>query len=241
MEKCKSPFSGNLLKIIAAISMTLDHIGIMLFPYSLVFRLFGRIAFPIFAFFIAEGCRHTKNRARYLGTMAVMAFIIQLVYFVAMDSLYMSIFVTFTLAVSLIYLLDFCKNTLVNEGGKTLYKIGATVAFIAAFVGVYFLNVYLEIDYGFFGCITPLFAHLFFGVQGKYAWLDSLPCRLATMALPMLGLPFTLTVPLQWYAFLALPLLLLYNGKRGKYKMKYFFYIFYPAHLVIIYGISYLL
>jgi hypothetical protein len=40
-----------------------------------------------------------------------------------------------------------------------------------------------------------------------------------------------------WYSFIAIPILLLYSGKRGKLKMKYFFYIFYPLHLVLLYGI----
>ncbi len=74
-------------------------------------------------------------------------------------------------------------------------------------------------------------------------FLDSLPCRLAAMAIPLICLTFVTRIPygIQWFGLLALPLLLLYNGKRGKYKMKYFFYIFYPTHLVILYGILYLI
>lgn len=45
----------------------------------------------------------------------------------------------------------------------------------------------------------------------------------------------------QWWSMLALPFLKLYSGKRGKYKMKYFFYIFYPAHLLVIQGLFLLL
>ena len=45
----------------------------------------------------------------------------------------------------------------------------------------------------------------------------------------------------QWYSLLALPLLLLYSGKRGKANLKYFFYIFYPVHLVVLQGIDMLL
>ena len=52
--------SANTLKIIALISMTLDHIGLF-FGNILILRLLGRIAFPIFAFFISEGCFYTKN------------------------------------------------------------------------------------------------------------------------------------------------------------------------------------
>ena len=54
--------SSNQLKIIAVITMTIDHIGLYLFPGNLVLRMIGRIAFPIFAFTFAEGCKYTKNR-----------------------------------------------------------------------------------------------------------------------------------------------------------------------------------
>ena len=56
--------SGNQLKIIAAISMTVDHLGFILFPSLIILRIIGRIAFPIFAYMIAEGCRYTKNEKR---------------------------------------------------------------------------------------------------------------------------------------------------------------------------------
>ena len=55
--------SGNSLKIIAAIAMTVDHIGVVIFPNFAILRIIGRIAFPIFAFMIAEGCRYTKKQA----------------------------------------------------------------------------------------------------------------------------------------------------------------------------------
>ena len=54
-------FSNNVLKIIACITMLLDHMGFILFPEYPIFRIIGRIAFPIFAFLLAEGCYYTKN------------------------------------------------------------------------------------------------------------------------------------------------------------------------------------
>ncbi len=241
MEKCKNPFSGNLLKLIAALSMTLDHIGVMLFPKAILLRVLGRLALPIFAFFIAEGCRYTKNRARYLGTLVAMATVFQIVYYLATKDSYLSIFVTFSLSVCLIYLLDECKKSFTDERASNFFKAATVTAFLLTLVGVYLLNLWVHVDYGFWGCVLPLFTSLFLGAKGKFAWLESLPCRVAAMAIPLLGLTFTLSLSVQWCAFFALPLLLLYNGKRGKYKMKYFFYIFYPAHLVILYGVVYFL
>ena len=57
--------SGNQLKIIALIAMTIDHIGLQFLPHVTILRIIGRLAFPIFAYMIAEGCLHTRNRRRY--------------------------------------------------------------------------------------------------------------------------------------------------------------------------------
>ena len=56
----------ELLKMLALITMTCDHVGLQLFPDILIFRIIGRLAMPIYAFMIAEGCRHTRNRKKYL-------------------------------------------------------------------------------------------------------------------------------------------------------------------------------
>ena len=95
---CKSSFiglSGNFLKIIALITMTIDHAGLELFDNMLIMRIIGRISFPIFAYMIAEGCTYTRNRRKHLMTIVSLALIYQVVYFVAMGSLYQGIFVTF--------------------------------------------------------------------------------------------------------------------------------------------------
>ena len=64
MEVKKGFLNGNQLKIIALIAMTLDHIGKMLLPGFTILQIIGRLAFPIFAYMIAEGCRYTKNRKK---------------------------------------------------------------------------------------------------------------------------------------------------------------------------------
>ena len=58
----KIGLTNNQLKIIAMISMLIDHIGLQMFPDLLIFRIIGRLAFPIFAYMIAEGCFYTKNK-----------------------------------------------------------------------------------------------------------------------------------------------------------------------------------
>ena len=79
IENNRFGLTNNKLKIIAMISMLIDHIGVALFPYVEIFRIIGRLAFPIFAYMIAEGCRYTKNRKKYLGIILGMAIVFQLV------------------------------------------------------------------------------------------------------------------------------------------------------------------
>ena len=57
-----SGLTGNQLKLIALFAMTCDHVGLQLLPNVLILRILGRLALPIFAYMIAEGCRYTRNR-----------------------------------------------------------------------------------------------------------------------------------------------------------------------------------
>lgn len=72
--------SANVLKMIALITMTIDHVGLMLLPDYEWMRAVGRIAFPIFAFMIAEGCRYTRDRKRYLSQIAILGIGMQIVF-----------------------------------------------------------------------------------------------------------------------------------------------------------------
>ena len=98
--------TGNQLKILAMIAMTCDHVGVQLFPQLLWLRLIGRLALPVYAYMIAEGCRHTRDRKKYFLRLFGMGVLCQAVYFVAMGSLYMCILITFSLSVILIGLMD---------------------------------------------------------------------------------------------------------------------------------------
>ena len=73
MNQRNGPLPGNALKIIAAIAMLADHVGLMFFPRVSLFRIVGRLALPIFAFMIAEGCRYTRNRLRYFLQIFLLA------------------------------------------------------------------------------------------------------------------------------------------------------------------------
>lgn len=80
--------TGNQLKLLALFAMTCDHVGLQLLPQFILLRIIGRLAAPLFAYMIAEGCRYTCKRGRYLGRLLGMAALCQIAYFVAMRSLY---------------------------------------------------------------------------------------------------------------------------------------------------------
>lgn len=231
MQDIKSSFcsllSGNQLKLIAAISMTIDHIGLQFFPGIDIFRIIGRLAFPIFAYMIAEGCAYTKNRIKYLLTMLCVALGCQTVYFIALGSLKQCILVTFSLSVITIYALDsFLKRRDLLSGAVALAVIG-TVFLISEILPIYLRSPKFSIDYGFFGILAPVLIYL---GKNKHQ-------KLCLTALSLVLLAYTSSWK-QWFALLSLPLLFLYSGKRGKARMKYFFYIYYPAHLAVIYLLS---
>lgn len=221
------PFlSGNALKLLAALFMTIDHVGVLLLPHVIVLRILGRLALPIFAFMIAEGCRYTRNRLRYFGSVFALGALCQIVYYLADRSLYFSILITFSLSIATIYALQDWKEQKTPR---------SALVFFGAVAGVYALNRVFAIDYGFWGCMLPVFAAAF----QKTAW-DRPWVNLGMLGLGLLVLAADLG-QIQYYALPALPLLACYNGKRGRWKLKYFFYLFYPIHLVILQGIALLL
>ena len=95
--------NGNVLKIIAVISMTIDHMGLMLFHDDIIMRCIGRLAFPIFGFMIAEGCFYTKNKLRYFLRVFILGVLCQIVYYVADKSVYLGILITFSLSIVTIF------------------------------------------------------------------------------------------------------------------------------------------
>ena len=243
LKKCRF-LNGNMLKIIAAVSMLLDHIGVILYPRVHEFRYLGRIAFPIFAFLIAEGCRYTKNRAKYFCLLAGLAIVCQVVCEIATPDLdLMSVLMTFSFSVLLIFALQFFKSCLFNKA-KILKTVLAGVLFVGGVTATYFIMQNTEFDYGFWGCMFPVFASVFdvrrVPAPSILQKLDCLPLRILCTAIPLFFIYRASPFPtIQLWSFCALPLLLLYGGKRGKWKMKYFFYIFYPLHLAALYGIYY--
>ena len=224
--------SGNGLKLVAALTMLIDHVGMLLFPQVLLLRIIGRLAFPIYAFMIAEGCRYTKNKLRYFLMVFLLGAMCQVVFYVFSRSLYMCVLVTFSLSILVIYALQWCQAGLADAAASVWRKGLGVLAFCAAVAAVWVINRHVAIDYGFWGCMLGVFPALCPKSTSKDRVL-ALGVGLAILAGVSGGI--------QVYSLLALPLLLLYSGRRGRLNLKYFFYIFYPVHLAVLQGIQLLL
>ncbi len=214
--------TGNQLKILAMIAMTLDHIGVQMFPECQILRIIGRIAFPIFAYMIAEGCKYTRNRKRYLAWMTGSALLCQVVYYVTEQSLYQCVLVTFSLAILMIYSIDYAKKCM-----PVPIAMAAGIIYLTVYLPVQLPHTDYWIDYGIGGVCLPVMIYL---CDSKWKKLIAMTGGLAVIAWMLGGV--------QWYSLIAIPLLGMYNGKRGRAKLKYLFYVYYPLHLAVIYGVS---
>ena len=226
---CKKGFlSGNMLKIIGAIFMLIDHIGMFLPEYRIL-RIIGRLSFPIFAFKIAEGARYTKNKTKYFLLIFLLGVLCQIVTYIYNKSLYMCILITFSISIILIFAYERLKKHVCDKSVPHAEKVRWIMLFSVLVLGVYFINNHVQIDYGFWGCMLPLVISLPNGIEG----LDTLRTRIIMLFLGLVPVCASLN-GIQWYSLLSVFILMMYSGERGKYKMKYFFYVFYPVHLALL-------
>lgn len=217
--------TGNQLKLIAMLTMTIDHIGAILLPQYRFLRIIGRLSMPIYAYMIAEGCHYTHDRKAYFLRLFGLALLCQVVYALVDRSLYQCILVTFSASVALI-----CVVENARERRTPVSVLAALVLLAAIYLVCEKLPLLLpgfHVDYGIWGVLLPVI--VYFGGRNIVAF--SLGTLLLCLSLGHL----------QWWSLLSVPLMALYNGQRGKYRLGWVFYLYYPAHLVILYAISYLL
>ena len=225
MEKKK--LSGNALKIIALLSMTIDHVGLMLLNDYMPFRYIGRLAFPLFGYMLAEGCYYTRNKRRHFMGIFLLAMLCQAVYLITERSIYQGILITFSLSILTIYAIAWARE---EQGHwlRWLLAAGVLSADVFLCVGLPTLLVGTDyaIDYGIWGVLFPVLVSLSRDKRIKW-WLAAIGLVLLSISMG----------DWQWYCLFALIPIWLYNGQKGVRNTKYLFYVYYPLHLVIIYGI----
>lgn len=241
MKKC---LDSNILKTIAIIAMTIDHITWLAFPnypheaLPVLLHIIGRITCPIMCYFIAEGYHYTKNINKYTARLFIFAFISHFAYVFASGEYvdpksfipfyYGSVFnqtsVIWPLAWGLVMLRIANSEKIKNQGIKTLLIVLICL-------------ITFPSDWS---CIASLCILAFGTNRGKLRtqmlWMIFYTAIYAVvygLAIdPIYGL-------IQMAVVLAIPFIMLYNGQRGKNPrinkiMKWLFYIYYPLHLAVI-------
>lgn len=238
--------SASTLKMVACILMVIDHIGVILLPDMEILRVIGRLSYPIFAYFLAEGCRYTRNKTKRFLLVLGLAILCEGTYLVVMGELEGGILVNFCLSILLIYQVQAIKRALAREQVGRAW--GLLALFLVSVTVVYgFVEFILYVDYGFWGVLIPVWACLPDYKEGEapafFEKISNRPVKLAFFSAGLLLLCVSrgLLSNIQSFSLLALPLLALYNGQVGRKGLKYGFYIFYPAHLAVLWGIAALL
>ena len=232
MERSRG-LDGGALKGIAAALMLTDHVGAILLPEVPVLRCVGRLAFPIFAFFIAEGYAHTRDFGRYFRRLAILAVVSEIPFNLENGAVFdltrQNVLFTFCLALLTLRGLE----ALGRERGFGRWA-GCGLVLAAGFAA----GELLRTDYGGWGVVTV--ALLYLCRSGKYAKLWLLLAMAAVNGLGMgsLTMPvFGGEMPIQIFAVAALPVIWIYNGQAGPRGLRQAFYVFYPAHLLVLEGI----
>ena len=232
MERSRG-LDGGALKCIAAALMLTDHVGAILLPEVPVLRCVGRLAFPIFAFFIAEGYAHTRDFGRYFRRLAILAVVSEIPFNLENGAVFdltrQNVLFTFCLALLTLRGLE----ALGRERGFGRWA-GCGLVLAAGFAA----GELLRTDYGGWGVVTVALLQLC--RDGKYAKLWLLLAMAAVNGLGMgsLTVPvFGGEMPIQIFAVAALPVIWLYNGQAGPKGLRRAFYVFYPAHLLVLEGI----
>ena len=220
--------NGSQLKLLAVLFMTVDHVGLTLVEQGilggtagsasawwyvdLILRGIGRLAFPIFAFLLAEGAFHTRHEKEYGFRLLVFALISEIPFDLALFGSWFYLGyqnVLFTLLISYLSILGIRRNL----RHPALQILSAAAGCAAAAL--------LKTDYGAMGVLMTVLLY----------WSRGSALRTAA------GVAAAVIDSISWAGISALAFVPIhfYNGERGRFPGKYFFYIYYPAHLLAFY------
>ena len=201
----------QFIQCVAALTMLIDHIGVVFFPTVIGFRAIGRLSFPLFAFGIAQGVRYTSDFRKYFIRILLAAVVSQ--------PIYMKLFGLSQL--NPLFMLAW------GAGALYFWQKGKTGLAGVFLIGSYFMDM----SYGWYGVWTIFFF-------GFYGMKDSL-CFYGQVILNVL---YGLTTG-AWVQVLSLFSFMFLDGKwrieaLSKKLPRYFFYVFYPLHLLVLWGIG---
>lgn len=211
---------NDILKVIGMISMVADHVGVQFFsdqPGLLYYglRIFGRLAFPIFAYLLALGFQRTRDRKKYAMRLGIFALITQIPFQIFAGHLN----VLFTFLLGLLFL--------------TAYERQEPLGMIAAILAAEFLRT----DYAGYGLLIILIFYRFGkDKQKSFLYLFGLTALYGTLSVLSLG-HFEWVVMIQLACVMALPVI--WHEFQWQVQLpKWTGYVFYPAHIAILLGIQ---
>ncbi len=209
----------DFLKLIAAFTMLLDHAALLSIIASsntyIALRIIGRLAFPIFAYYIAVGFTHTHNLKKYVTRLLVCAVVSQIpfaLYF--KEPFNLNIIFTFLFAIAVLYFL------------KLRWHYTAFALALLPVCTQILFNI--STDYSTYGILTVVAFYIFMQEKTK-----------AGLAFIILTVVFSVLTSsyVQLFSILALPIIYL-KHPIGIKMPKYFFYYFYPSHIMVLYILS---
>lgn len=210
----KKGLDSFTLKMIGIVTMLIDHVGAILFPQFLFFRIIGRISFPIFTYTLVEGFMHTHDVKKYMTRLGILALVSEIPFDLAFSGTIwnvqsQNVFFTLFLGVFMLYLMLKVPNVIIGFG---------------CVLGLLLLSEFLHTDYSSMGLLM---------IYWFYQYRDNKVMK--ALGIAVINLLFMGGI--QVYAILALIPILMHNGNQG-IRCKKFFYGFYPVHLFALYLIS---
>ncbi len=205
--KTKLNQNTNIIKIVALITMFIDHVGSILLDNNIFLRCIGRISFPLFFYSIFVGYFKTKDLKKYIIRLFILFLISEPIYILAFNRYDFNICFSFIIELLFLYFIDH-KHYL-------LYIITFTISLFYIPISSYMIFIIF---------LTPIF---YYTKNTKY--LFSISYILYYLVFIYFGIPY-----IYIYSLFALPLIL-FNIKTKVKINKYFFYAFYPAHLLLLY------
>ena len=230
--------NGAGLKYIAMISMSIDHFAaiVIINIFSIyndegiliayrIMRGIGRIAFPIYCFLLVEGMMKTKNKLKYMMSLLVFALISEIPFDLGfrgkmIDFSYQNVIFTLLISGIVLAIIIKAEEKFICQNNYFLASIISGTSIVLGYI----LLLYMKTDYAEIGLIVVLLIYYY----RKSRVLQGLTSSLALVS-------FQIN---EWPVFLNMILFAKYNEERGK-QNKYVFYIFYPLHILIFYGIAY--
>lgn len=212
--------NASLIKWIAVITMLIDHVGMVFFPEYEILRWIGRISFPLFAFLLGEGYKHTSNIWKYFLRLGIFGVISEVLFDYCFYGEFFypykqNIFFELLLGLLVLYLID--REYVIK--GKDF-------------------TIYIQLVIVIISCIMAYFAHFSYEYVGILLivimyYIRSYFPMFSLAAFVVYLIPYGIVNAL--FMLLSLPLIYMYNGRAGNSakKLKWLFYIIYPMQFVV--------